>query len=76
MQNRFKNLSLPENTKINLTKYEQVILEDIEDNFIKPPLSYPVWAYDREEQFIYIYNSKKFNAVIKKYYDDKFNIEL
>jgi len=76
MQNRFKNLSLPENTKINLTKYEQAILEDIEDNFIEPPLSYPVWSYDREEEFIYIYNSKRFNGVIKKYYDDKFNIEL
>ncbi len=71
MQNRLVNLSLPSNTKLCLSKMEQAIMEDIEDNWIKPPLPYPLWAYDRQEETLYIYDMKRYNQVLKKYYESK-----
>tara|TARA_R100000995_G_C3467446_1_gene116483 strand:- start:729 stop:896 length:168 start_codon:yes stop_codon:yes gene_type:complete len=50
---------------------EQAIMEDIEDNWIKPPLPYPLWAYDRQEETLYIYDMKRYNQVLKKYYESK-----
>ena len=61
------NLSLRANEKMYLSKMEQTIMEDIEDNWIRPPLPYPIWSYDRQEKVMCIYDMERFRKVIEKY---------
>ena len=67
--NRLKNFRLTSNRCIELSKMEQAIMEDIEDHWIRPPLPYPIWSYDRNAQSICIYDMDRFKKVFTKYFN-------
>ena len=46
------------------------LMVDLEDNWMKPPLPYPIWSFDREEKLLYIYDFDRYNKVVEQYYTE------
>ena len=46
------------------------LMVDLEDNWMKPPLPYPIWSFDRKEKLLYIYDYDRYNEVIIQYYKE------
>ena len=57
----------------------KVLLSDLEydhmvaiEDWIKPPLPYPVWSLNREEKYILIYDNERYVEVCTKYFNETF----
>lgn len=57
--------------RVLLTNLEFEMMVDLEDNWIEPPLPYPIWSLDREEKVLHIYNTMRYKEVLSKYYSSK-----
>jgi len=51
--------------RLNKTKFDMMV--DLEDNWMKPPLPYPIWSLDRETKMIYIYHIERYKETLLKY---------
>ena len=51
--------------RLNKTKFDMMV--DLEDNWMKPPLPYPIWSLDRETKMIYIYHIERYKETVLKY---------
>ncbi len=59
--------------KVSLSDYEFDVMVDLEDRWMKPPGSYPVWSLDRKEKFIIIYDGDEYRTVMDGYWRSKEN---
>ena len=59
--------------KVSLSDYEFDVMVDLEDGWMKPPGSYPIWSLNREGKYILIYDENRYRKVMRDYWKDKHN---
>tara|TARA_R100000781_G_scaffold15532_1_gene12844 strand:+ start:463 stop:660 length:198 start_codon:yes stop_codon:yes gene_type:complete len=55
--------------RLNQVRFELMV--DLEDNWMKPPLPYPIWSLDRETKVIRIYHPQRYRETLDAYAIDK-----